>query len=379
MDPDPFGRLPLFVLQRILSNLPGLPALHSVYKASPKVAGFLHQNNDLFARIVDSIIDNPARERGLAPHVQDTIRLIILVWSQTQESETDILSILHYVRERPSDWPAMLKAISPLTRSAIICRLLRLMVRLRCLVHAYFHSTITKCLRLQVEHLPRKARYHSTRAVVDHSRRPQGIPYTPVDIGPPTWAEEQRLLSSFLCIVLFYELRKTHIECPLDFWGKVLWKRNNEGQEEQIATLLHWLDQQAGGRENVYPWLRSSNASEDYSSCCQCYTTVINAQMDGLEIMDNSLNTGRSSRGMLCVWLCKGHPISPLKGLDSSVFRPCGLVFWDGVRMDSLGFPEGRGAPHRMWFALSSIFTEKNWKELLRRQPTIAAAVQVQV
>ena len=79
MDPDPFGRLPWFVLQRILSNLPGLPALHSLYKASPEVAGLLHQNNDLFARIVDASIDNPVRERGLAPHVQDTIRLIILV------------------------------------------------------------------------------------------------------------------------------------------------------------------------------------------------------------------------------------------------------------------------------------------------------------
>ncbi|KAE8326193.1 hypothetical protein BDV39DRAFT_206088 [Aspergillus sergii] len=128
MDSDPFGRLPWFVLQRILSDLPGLPALYSLYKASPGVAGFLHQNNDLFARIVDSIIDNPVREKGLAPHVQDTIRLIILVWTPTQESETDILGILHYVRERPSDWPSMLKAISLLTRSAILCRLLRLIV-----------------------------------------------------------------------------------------------------------------------------------------------------------------------------------------------------------------------------------------------------------
>lgn len=285
----------------------------------------------------------------------------------------------------------MLKTISPLTPSAVLCRLLRLIVRLRCLIHAYFHSRIARCLRLQVEHLPRKARYHSTCSGVDRSRRPQGIPYTPVDIGPPTWVEKQRLLGSFLCIVVFYELRKAHIECPLvtednettcalldnnveGFWGKVLWKSNIEGQEEQIATLLHWLHRQAGGRENVYPWLISSKVSTDYSNCCQSYTTVIDSQMDGLEIMDNSLNTGRSSRNMMCLSLSNRHPRSPLKGLDSSVFRPYGLVFWDGVRMDGLGFPEGVGAPHRMWFALSSIFTDEDWTELLRRQSNIAAA-----
>ncbi|UDD61105.1 hypothetical protein AFCA_008488 [Aspergillus flavus] len=257
MDPDPFGRLSWFVLQRILSNLPGLPALHSLYKASPEVAGLLHQNNDLFARIVDVIIDNSVRERGLAPHVQDTIWLIILVWARTQEPETDILGILHYARERPREWPPMLKTIFPLTPSAILCRLLRLMVRLRCLIHAYFHSTITRCLRLQLEHLLRKALFYTTRPVVDLSRRPKGISYTPVDIGPPTWAEEQRLLNSFLCIVLFYELRKTHLECSLvtgdsestrallgnnvqGFWEKAFWTHATEGQEEQIATLLHW-------------------------------------------------------------------------------------------------------------------------------------------
>ncbi|QRD85000.1 hypothetical protein F9C07_1720569 [Aspergillus flavus] len=189
----------------------------------------------------------------------------------------------------------------------------------------------------------------------------------------------------------FYELRKAHIECPLvtednettcalldnnveGFWGKVLWKSNIEGQEEQIATLLHWLHHQAGGRENVYPWLISSKVSTDYSNCCQSYTTVIDSQMDGLEIMDNSLNTGRSSRGMMCLSLSNRHPRSPLKGLDSSVFRPYGLVFWDCVRMDGLGFPEGVGAPHRMWFALSSIFTDEDWTELLRRQSNIVAA-----
>ncbi|KNG86829.1 hypothetical protein ANOM_004930 [Aspergillus nomiae NRRL 13137] len=122
MGTDPFGRLPWFVLRRILSNLPSLPALHSLCKASPDIAGFLHQNNDLFALIVDAIIDNPVRERGLAPHVQDIIRLIILVWTPMQELDTDILGILHYVQERRLGYPSNLKTTSPSTPSAILYR-----------------------------------------------------------------------------------------------------------------------------------------------------------------------------------------------------------------------------------------------------------------
>ena len=287
----------------------------------------------------------------------------------------------------------MLKTISPLTPSAILRRLLRLMVRLRCLIHAYFHSTITRCLRLQLEHLPRKTLFYTTRPVVDLSRRPKGISYTPVDIGPPTWAEEQRLLSSFLCIVLFYELRKTHLECSLatgdsestralldnnvqGFWENAFWTRAIEGQEEQIATLLHWLDQQADGRENIYAWLLSGKVLGDYRHCCQCYTTVIDAQMHDSTIIENDLNSGRSSSGMRCLWSCKHDLRSPLKGVDYSIFRPYGLVFWDGVRMDGLGWPD-RGVSHRIWFAWSSIFTKEDWEELQRRQSTITAAAEV--
>ncbi|KAF5857069.1 hypothetical protein ETB97_006281 [Aspergillus alliaceus] len=394
---DPFGRLPWFVLQNTLSNLPDLPSLHSLHDASPEVAAFLHRNNDIFAQIVDAIIGDPVRgERGLVPHVQDTVRLVILVWSRqkatglTQEPGTDIHGSLQYVRERsPLEAQPMLKAISPSTPSAILCQLLSLMARLRCLTHACFHSMIARCLKLQVEHLPKKMRYynnHLTRPILDRSRRPQGIPYTPVDIGPPTWIEEQRLLSSLLCIVLFYELRKSYFECSVitedresvwvllddnveGFWNTIL-RKYNDGQVEQIATILHWMDDQAGGHENIYSWLLSGGISEDYSHCCQHYTSVTDDQWAEAE---NNVNSGRSSRGMKCLWRCKSHLLSPLKCLDYSVFRSYGLVFWDGIRMDALGFP-GTQNVQEMWFAWSSILTEQDWEEMLRRQSSIATA-----
>jgi hypothetical protein len=46
---------------------------------------------------------------------------------------------------------------------------------------------IARCLKLRVEHLPEKTIYINSASVGDRRQRPQGIPYVPVDIGPPTY------------------------------------------------------------------------------------------------------------------------------------------------------------------------------------------------
>lgn len=385
---DPFARLPWFALQTILSSVPDLLSLHRLHNASPAIADFLHQNNDLFAQIVDAIIGNPARERGLLLHVQHAVRLIVLVWTRdsdpkrAQEPYTDILSVLKHVRERPPDRPPPIEnAISRSTPSAILCRLLDLIARLRCIAHAYFHSTIARCLELRVEHLPKKTKYINTRDVVDRTQRPHGIPYVPFDIGPPTWMEEQRLLHSLLCVILFYELRTSHVECSvittygdsiqtiLDdnvelFWKKILWMFN-EGQVEQITTLLQWLDEQAGIRGSVRSWIHSGVISDEYSYCCGNFTSMTDEQWDKAEM---DLHRGCSSRGAQCLWQCETHNLSPLRCVNFSVFRPYGLVFWDCARMDALGFL-GTDAIHRMWFAWSSILAEEDWEAIMELQP----------
>jgi hypothetical protein len=147
------------------------------------------------------------------------------------------------------------------------------------------------------------------------------------------------------------------------FWKATL-SKYNDGQVEQVATLLHWLDEQAGERGNVYSWLFSGGVSEDYSHCCRRYTSLTDEQWDEVE---EDLGCGKSTRGAQCLWRCKSHLGSPLRSLDYSAFRSYGLVFWDGVRMDALGFP-GTGAVHRMWFAWSSILKEEDWEDILRRQ-----------
>lgn len=332
---------------------------------------------------MDATIGNPAREKGLLPHVQHAVRQLVITWSRQSNEEddlgTDTLGALRYLREKFPDKPSpMPRTISRSTTSAILCRLLSLMARLRRLTHACFHSMISRCLQLRLEHLPKKTRYLNTRGV-GPSHRPQGIPYTPFDIGPPTWVEEQRLLDSFLCIVLFYELRKIYAVCLVvpvegvqvslhdnveEFWYKVLWF-NNRGQLEQITTVLHWLDEKAGGRAMIYSWLFSVTLSQDYGYCCQRYTGMTDKQWDDAE---NYLSGGDSSRGALCLWRSRTCDLSPLRCIDYSVFRPYGLVFWDNVRMDALGIPDAQCSNHWMWFPMSFILSEQDWDEVIRRQ-----------
>jgi hypothetical protein len=53
-----------------------------LHNATPEVAAFLHRNNGLFAQIVDAIIENTDRERGLLPFVQRAVRQLVIIWTE---------------------------------------------------------------------------------------------------------------------------------------------------------------------------------------------------------------------------------------------------------------------------------------------------------
>ncbi|KAI2721477.1 hypothetical protein DTO027I6_1345 [Penicillium roqueforti] len=394
---DPFSRLPWFALQNVLSALPDLPSLHRLHNASTEVATFLHQNNDLFARIVDAIIENTAHERSLFPVVQRDVRQLVIIWAeqsrrrqqqpteQNEQQETagnpSVLDNLRYLaRHGFGRLTPNLGSISPSTPAAVLCRLLALMSRLRCLVHASFHALVAKSLQLRIEHLPKKTLYINTRRL-GPSHRPQGIPYTPVDVGPMMWVEEQRLLESFFCIAIFYELRKMYANFSVvsmrsetfqisshdtveDFWKKVF-QGEKGGQLEQIATTLSWLDGQAGRRENVYSWLASGPVSTEYLSYYPCYTPLNDEQWEDEKTY---IHDYHSSHGAMSLSAARCSLTSPLRCVDYAAFRPYGLIFWSATRMDALGFRLVFGIGHHMWFALSFVLTDKDWEDLVARQ-----------
>lgn len=194
--------------------------------AAPKVAAFLHGNNDLFARIVDAIIENTAREKGLLPSVQRAVDQLVLIWTEQskrkqsnedndQEIDPNVFNNLPYLAgQRNTLRTPMLRAISPSTPAAVLCRLLALMTRLRCLVHACYHAMIGQGLRQRIKHLPERALYASISGPRFRNCR-QGISYTPADVGPLIRIEEQRLLGSFLCIIFYDKVRKMDADVPV--------------------------------------------------------------------------------------------------------------------------------------------------------------------
>jgi hypothetical protein len=250
---------------------------------------------------------------------------------------------------------------------------------------------IEKCLKLPVEHLPQRdftaqgkgmrvGKYLNRGPPTDPSQRPQGIPFVPVDIGSLTRLEEQRLMGSLLHVVVFYELRTAQAESPtipeISQHADVLSTHNVDGfwerfqtsltsLPEQMRTLLLWLDEQAGGRENVLSWLRSVACLEEESHCCRQYRPVTDDQEEWDETKRRAMHG--ISRGYDSLWRSKVSTQSPIRYLELSIFRPYGLVFWETDRLQALGYPM-KGNPMPLWFALSSIFSEQDWEDIIRRQ-----------
>lgn len=396
---DPFTRLPWFALKIILSSLPDLFSLRSLYRASPAVAVFLSENNDLFAQIIDAIMARPSRDRGLLPYVRDLVRLVILLWSRQSvgtdavPSYAEILKSIRYVGERPPrEQSPVLKAIPLSTPSDILFNLLDLVTQLRCVSHQVFHSMIGKCLKLPVEQLPQRdlraegkgmrvGKYLNRGPPTDPSQRPQGVPYIPINIGSLTRLEEQRLIGSLLHVVIFYALRTAHAESPaiseISQNADVLLVDNVDGfwerfqtilssLPEQLRALLLWLDEQAGGRENVLSWLRSAaRLDEENYYCCRQYRVVVDDQEEWDET--NLTVMHGISRGYECLRRSKVSIQSPIRYMELSIFRPYGLVFWETDRLQALGFPM-MGNPMPLWFAISSIFSEHDWEEIIQQQ-----------
>ncbi|KAL3464835.1 hypothetical protein BJX64DRAFT_253840 [Aspergillus heterothallicus] len=386
---DPFARLPWFVLKNILSSLPDLFSLHNLHKASPGVAAFLVENNDLFAQIIEAIMARPTRERGLLPYIQDLLRLFVLLWSPDAHSDAEIPERIQYAGEQsPRPQLPVLNKIPLSTPSSVLFRLLGFFLGLRHVAHKCFHSMISICLQLPVEHLPprdsrikgkatRPGRYLSYGEPTNRNERPKGIPYVPVDIGPPTRLEEQRLIGCLLQVVFFFDLRVQHvqpsglpeiwryIEVPRTNNVEQFWKPficNNRSLKEQLRTLLLWLDEQAGGRQSILSWLDSVASSEEIH-CCQTYTLVSGDQ----EEWDETETMPGETYGFGRLKDSRTWNHSPIRCMDFSMLRPYGLVFWESERLQALGYPV-RGNPMPWWFAVSSILSEQDWEEIIRRQ-----------
>lgn len=405
---DPFNRLPWFALRYLLSHLPDLPTLHTLSIASPTIATFLQEDNS-FSEIVENIISNPTRDKGLYQPVRTIIRTLTLIWwrKHTYHSSEDddhhhdhqnpltrsytelIRSLIHNPDYKPKYPFGGMRPLPRYIPFVILYRLLEFSTKIRRITHAFFHAMIKNCMDLTtLEHLPRGKRYHSYEIGLDRSKRPAGKPFKPYDLGAPTWFEEQRLLYAVLRVVLFFELRDAIGSVPgffsemgvgacwvspganniLKFWkSEVI---NDMILVEQLRTFISWLAAEAGGRDKIESWMLSSSSSsssvslpDNLSYCCPKFRPVKEQRWTSF---------GKNAiwllypRGYDCISDCGRSPNSPLRGVDSSYYRRFGVVFWDSARLNALGLVGRRRNVEAMWFAWSSVLNESDWERLGR-------------
>ncbi|KAI9733435.1 MAG: hypothetical protein M1834_003519 [Cirrosporium novae-zelandiae] len=403
---DPFCRLPWFILKDTLSLLPDLPTLHRLVNASPAVAAFLRQENSFFPEIVEAILSHPIRDKGLLPWTRFLLRTMVFIWWRTylrhSNSESDtrdnplpssyhaIISYFYFYTLDDPIQPIGYGTV-PLPRSTpcvVLFRLLAFSTRLRQITHACFHGLISRCMALKPERMETPdTEYNSFTAVVDQSFRPAGRPFSPVDIGPPSWAEEQRLTKAVLRVSLFFELRKaavTHGSLNIGietiqrlqivqvkkFWGKILFHRN---EVEEFRTVMMWLSQETGGVEGIESWMVSSLIPENLIYCCPELPSLPREQLSRSES-----SMLRDVPGIIYSSYYRSMRHSPLRCVSFKVFRPFGFGIWDEKRMIALGFlnpptKDGKpwaSGPHdtRLRFTWSSILTQSQWEEVVELQ-----------
>lgn len=300
---DPFSRLPWFVLRKILCSIPDLPTLYTLHNASPVIAAFLHENDVLFRIIVDTIITKPILKRGLLPEVLHSLKGLIVRWNKQLRFQQNMgiiepdseLESLHQPVENYVGFPdldsplpvseAREGIIPKSTPPGILCRLLALMTRIQRPVRACFQPSVARCLTERTATSPshlhtRAIRFFNTRPVVGPpSKQPKGVP-----VGPPTWLEEQRLVSVLLHVVVSYEVREAYnasyylapamvppsqagINYDIeDFCDQTL--RSRYEQSRRLGKLLAWLEEQAGSRENMHAWIRWIIVPDNLGHCC---------------------------------------------------------------------------------------------------------------
>ncbi|KAJ5586774.1 uncharacterized protein N7459_002539 [Penicillium hispanicum] len=383
---DVFGALPWFLLRDILCRLPDLPTLHRLSQASPAVAKFLHHTNGVYTDIVEQIITHTDGQQGLNQKVQFYLRTLVLIWWRASADDernplpTSFEDVVYFIgKSSPEGRPLPTgfgdNRLPRSTPPAALDRLLDLYSRVRQMAHACFHEWIARCMRLMPERLKdpgatfSRTRYHP---------RPQGVPLTPVDIGPPSWLEEQRLIRAFLRYYLFWELKEAVMTNVLpispdnldlhllekneiqSFWceaisTKIVRLRAHQGT--QFQAVLAWIEKrQLAGSSTIPP---------EFLYCCPTLTPLSPEQLLLTEDPHMQRIPGP-------VWLKKlDCSRSPLRNVDHAIFQRLGFEFWDEERMIALGFvvPGSRRGmvsnrhqdEYDLWFRWSSILTEEQY------------------
>ncbi|KAJ5586767.1 uncharacterized protein N7459_002532 [Penicillium hispanicum] len=386
---DPFAALPWFILRDILCLLPDLPTLHRASQSSRAVSGFLRRTG-AFPHVVETIIAHKDRAQGVNPKVQLYLRTLVYVWwrgSPDAAADDNPLpasfeDVAYFIGKSCPDGKTLPTGFgdSPIPRStpsAVLYRLLELSTQLRQTAHACFHDWMARCRALKPE------RRENQRAEFSHlycHPRPRGVPITPVDIGPPSWLEEQRLIRAILRYHLFWELKAAVttgiLSADRDNMDLALFAENDIQTFwcGATSTPIPRLRADHGTQfKAVFAWLQQQRPIGPESLYCCPELTPLSAKQ--LQLPDDS----QMSFVPGYVWMRKiNKGRSPMRNLDRTIFQQLGFDFWDEERLVALGFmvplngkstsPGSHRDEQDLWYRWSSILTESQWIESIQRQ-----------
>lgn len=399
---DPFSRLPWMALKKIFLELPDLPTLHRLHNASPACADFLHHDSRaVFPEVVDKILSQKS-DTGMnwSGATRAEFYLMIQIWRRAQDraaakydstshflgldEDTSVRQDYESLRgsllcceriSRPSPVPQIPKATPP----NILCRVLSMSSRIRQISHQIFHELISRCMDLKIQHIqepkpdPWSYRCPSSRDLDPRSLLPPLVPYSPIDIGPPTILEEQRIMAIVADIVFYYELR--HAIVFQDLLGPSEATRFSKLSEEDylyfksmdqywsMKVILDWMRKHAGD-EGIWEWI---GHSIEGPLCCPSLTPLTEFDLDAARY-------GRAP-GLALYRSCWRH-YSLLHRIGMDIFAELGLFFWDRERLAALGFllKEKR---NDKWFTgniedatvhVASLLNEEQWNTLYQEQ-----------
>ncbi|KAL1999083.1 hypothetical protein VTN02DRAFT_5072 [Thermoascus thermophilus] len=420
---DPFRTLPAPVLEMILELVDDLPALHNLHDASPAVASLLHEDG-VAPVIVEAIIS-----RSIPWHTRHLIRRTALIrWNADDDNGGPPV---------PSSWDAFVGAYMwtedddscrhegdrhPLPKAippSIICRILSLASKVRRLAHRCIHEMIDRCMALEPSRL-----LDPTCQFRGHGggSEPPGERFQPMDVGPPSWVEEQRVCRAIWRLIMFFELRDAVVGTRTkqarwcwpekdvhrlrtlqydDFWKPSVSACVHQMHElKTVAECLFSLTSPAAtASTDRYPCFLSTTSTTTTTTtpaekssrvCSRCPPTFEPkpARERTWGQSEHDLNWSGSPGFHFVVLNLGGIPQSHLRYVELRVFRRFGFAIWDWRRMEALGFlkapsgnrdeeeegGEGESHPNApvsesdAYFRWRSILTEAELEEVKRRR-----------
>jgi hypothetical protein len=415
---DALGHLPWKALEIIICNLPDLPSIFRVFEVSETARDTILSNVPNLAEIIEDNINRPLADGGLHPENKILLRLFALIsWRMLGGSQeynplprfyhnvipalanTFSMAALSFTTIH-SPWSTVRDtfATQPLHNSIppmVIYQVLALSSLAQQISHGCFHDCMTRCMALPLRQLK-----PGEQPIVDFSldARPQGIPLIPIDLGPPTYWEEQRLLQTTLRFFLFWDLKDAVnreifiMDRPGDafllisdnierYWCKPFEHGDSPpiGQRQrlmcserhQMGAFLAWAKSCNPGvpltKECLPSLLRNSPSSPP---CCP----LTPAHPDGFVSDDMAM-----VNGVAPAWSVLATLRGSVVGVDDDVdvFTPFGFDYWDHERLLAFGLTEGSlGRDHaldsyrlharrdvfRLAFVWSSMLQDPRWR-----------------